>query len=180
MGLFSKKEPTEEWFYSKDGEKAYYKAVRDDIEYEKWHHEGRRPNTFKYFHQYIDSLPNIKKLMAEDIFVDRHTLISNLLMLSEFKQVDEFGVEHDAKFAGYPNFFNPQINWYLDFVQKLNHAYFGWMMEVIDKLILHGYVDTDDEWLYDTELFRVDDDESDTFRRVKNKIISLGIDIDNI
>ena len=53
-------------------------------------------------------------------------------------------------------------------------------MQITSPLFLFFESAPEDDWFYDTELFHVGDNPSVTFRRIKDKLISLGINTEEI
>lgn len=196
MGLFSKifgidedifnksskasKSKPEEWFYTDAAKKAYIKALTEDHLNRISEHYGNSPQVQDFFRNYLKSLPNIKKLLNDGVQIDVDTIANHFMIMSELKGVDEFGEIKYYDWTGYDNILDSNKNQYLYFLKHLNHAYFGWMLKTISPLFLTLKSAPEDAWLYDTELFRVEGSPSITFGRIKDKLISLGIDTEEI
>lgn len=196
MGLFSKifgekedffnksckasKEKPEQWFYTDAAKKVYINALMEDRLNRMSEHHRNSPQVQDFFRNYLKSLLNINKLLNDGVEVDINTIANHFMIMSELKGVDEFGEIERFDWTGYDNILDSNKNQYLFFIKHLNHAYFGWMLKTISPLFLQLKSAPEDAWLYDKELFRVDGSPSTTFGRIKDKLISLGIDTDEI
>ena len=154
---------------------------------ERWR-KGDRYDLNKYFETYIELLPNIKKCKEEGMIIDTYALGHIMGMMASDVATDELGMQCVTEWSGFDNVFNEDKNYYLYFINRLNHNFFGKAMIPIMKLIEVKQVDikNEKECIYDKDLFKIDSnkfedkekEEEKLYQKVKSKILSLGLSLE--
>ena len=154
---------------------------------EKWR-KGDRYDLNKYFETYIELLPNIKKCKEEGMIIDTYALGHIMGMMASDVATDELGMQCVTEWSGFDNVFNEDKNYYLYFINRLNHNFCGKAMIPIMKLIELKQVDikNENEWIYDKDLFKIDSnkfedrekEEEKLYQKIKSQILSLGLSLE--